>query len=166
MDSKEFWASVPTLDAPAPAPAPGGRQDNPPALQANLRTHRRTLFKTAGALGGALALNVISWLPQSGSKPAQATVGNEYGNCNIYDYNNIICVGAPYSRNYCGSDGWFLNYHDSVFSSGPVKACGASPKRNAWRWSHNGTPYRCADGYQQSRGQSSSTFLICSWARP
>ncbi|MFI7604559.1 hypothetical protein ACIBTV_05485 [Micromonospora sp. NPDC049366] len=165
MDGKDFWADVPSVDDPAPAGATTRAATS--ELHAGLRARRRTLFKTAGALGGALALNVLSWVPLSGSRPARATVGTEYGNCSVYSYDGIICVGAPYSRSYCGSDGWFLNYHDSVFSSGPVKACGPSGgQRNAWRWTHNGTPYRCADGYQQARGEPNSTFRICSWSNP
>jgi len=163
MDDKDFWASVPTLDAPASASAGAAGSGTAPVLQAKLRTQRRTLFKTAGVLGGAFALNVLSWLPQAGSKAARATVGTEHLTCSIFAYDNAItCTGAPYSRNYCGTDGWFLKYTSSVLISGPTVACNG---RNAWRWTRSGTPYRCADGYQQVRG-GSNTFLICAWSNP
>ena len=160
----EFWSSVPTVEQPnstAPetlAPIPTSKMS------------RRIALKGAGVLGGALALNVLGAIPTPWLKPAQAAVGTQHTTCANYsndagyDNNTKVCVGASYARSYCGNDGWFLNHSDASFNSWPTKACGPSgDKRNAWQWTHSGTKYRCADGYQQVRGQS-SVFRICSWA--
>ncbi|MFF5213470.1 hypothetical protein [Streptosporangium sp. NPDC000396] len=165
IDVEDYWAKVPSVDD---APVEGRR----PSFE-KARATRRTVLKSVGALGGALALNVVGALPFGGAKPAEASVGTEwydcagYNNWSGYDNNTTWCVGGPYSRDYCGGDGWFLRLSMTCFVSGPTVACGTGSysHKNAWRWTHNGTPYRCADGYQQSCG-SSSVFRICSWSWP
>ena len=157
---EDHWASVPSLEE-AFTPDAATRAEASPSGE-GLRGQRRTLFKTAMVLGGALALNVLSWLPPNRAKPASARVGTEFGDCNIYSYaDNITCTGAPYSRDYCGNDGWFLQYSGTCFSSGAITACN---QRNAWRWKRGTTWYRCADGMQYWCG--GSAFRICSWSNP
>ncbi|MDP4504815.1 hypothetical protein [Nonomuraea turcica] len=155
----DYWASVPSvLDSEAP------RQS---------RVSRRAVFQTLGVLGGALAINIVSALPGGRSKSASATVGTEYTDCAGYgswagySNNTKVCVGAPYASSYCGSDGWFRTDGNAYSAYIPIKACGAGSlaNRNAWRWTHSGVPYRCADGYYRVYGVG-DTFYICSKARP
>jgi hypothetical protein len=171
----DYWATVPTIDDgpdDGPAAAAGGRAPRPPAGMT--AASRRTALKAAGALGGALALNVLSWLPPARPKPAAATVGTEYTNCAGYDSwagyndNSKVCVGATYGSGYCGGDGWYLNYFSPNVRYYPILLCGSDnglAARNAWRWSHGGTPYRCADGvFWTSTG--GSALRICARANP
>jgi hypothetical protein len=124
-------------------------------------------------LGGAFALNVVGALPPSRIRSAAARVGTEHLNCAGfdgwagYDNNTKICVGGSYSRSYCGSDGWFRTDGNAYSAYIPVQACGTGSysKRNAWRWTYSGTPYRCADGYFRVYGVG-DTFYICSWSNP
>jgi len=161
VDVDSYWAEVPSVED---EPDSGKR----PSLTWSAPS-RRTVFKTAGVLGGALALNVLSALPGR-NNAAQAVVGNEYTDCAGYSstagYNNNtkVCVGAPYSRSYCGGDGWFIRSSGTCYNSYAIKACGAGSltDRNAWRWTHSGTKYRCADGNVATCG--GTTFYICSWA--
>ncbi|MFI5915750.1 hypothetical protein [Dactylosporangium sp. NPDC051541] len=164
---QDYWDSVPTVAAPdvtadgSPvAAAPDGGTEGR-TMQSTLRAHRRTLLKTVGVLGGGFALNVLSWLPPARGRAAQATVGTEYTSCTIYSYDDsITCTGGPYGSGYCGSDGWFLQYSGTCFSSGAVSVCN---NRNAWRWKRadNQKTYRCADGMQYWCGGSG--FYICAW---
>ncbi|UBU16254.1 hypothetical protein [Nonomuraea gerenzanensis] len=161
VDADRYWADVPSV---TDEPDPGERRR--PAFSA---PSRRTVFKSIGVLGGALALNVLSALPGK-NNGAYAVVGNEYTDCAGYgsaagyDNNTKVCVGAPYSRSYCGGDGWFLRSSGTCYNSYAVKLCGAGSltDRNAWRWTHSGTKYRCADGYVATCG--GTTFYICSYA--
>ncbi|MGW0809240.1 hypothetical protein [Nonomuraea sp. NPDC002799] len=161
VDVDRYWADVPSVED---EPDTGGR----PSLSWSAPS-RRTVFKTMGVLGGALALNVLSALPGRNTS-AYAAVGNEYTDCAGYSnnsgYNNNTkaCVGATYSRSYCGSDGWFLRSSGTCYNSYAIKACGAGSlaDRNAWRWTHSGTKYRCADGNVATCG--GTYFYICSWA--
>ncbi len=164
---EQFWREVPSLES-----EPGEGFEPAPPQPGRFRASRRVTLQAVSTLGGAFALNVLSWLPPFKAPPAQATVGNEYTNCAGYDnwagYNNnsAVCVGAPYGSGYCGSDGWFLQYSGTCFVSGAVKACGDDglTARNAWRWTHSSVPYRCADGHQYWCGGDG--FFICSKARP
>jgi hypothetical protein len=151
---EDYWDSVPTVSEVESSAVP----ETGAGLQVRLRAHRRSLLRTAGVLGGALALNALSWLPPSRTGPARAAVGSEHTDCDGYNYDNIICTGAPYGTGYCGGDGWFLWTSGTCFASAPVPRC---HNRNAWRWSHNGRTYRCADGFQQWCGGSG--YFICSW---
>jgi hypothetical protein len=161
VDVDRYWADVPSVED---EPAAGGRR----SLTGSVPS-RRTVFKTMGALGGALALNVLSALPGR-NNTAYAAVGNEYTDCagygstSGYNNNTKVCVGGTYSRSYCGADGWFLRSSGTCYNSYAVKACGAGSlaDRNAWRWTHSGKKYRCADGYVATCGGTS--FYICSWA--
>ncbi|MGI5284921.1 hypothetical protein ACQEVF_16495 [Nonomuraea polychroma] len=163
VDVDRYWAEVPSVED---EPASGRRHHLTGAVPS-----RRTIFKTMGVLGGALALNVLSALPGRNNS-AHAAVGTEYTHCagfnNWAGYNNNtkVCVGGTYSRSYCGSDGWFLRSSGTCYNSYAVKACGTGSyaKRNAWRWTHSGTPYRCADGNVATCG--GTYFYICSWANP
>lgn len=163
--TSSYWDEVPTLSRPASSADPAALSRLP-----RRRLSRRTALKGAMTLGGALALNVLGAVPTSRLRKAAAVAGNEYFNCAGYDswsgYNNNtkICVGGTYGSNYCGGDGWFLNYYSPSFSSWPIKACGAGSLTdyNAWRWPHSGATYRCADGMQQVTGQS-AVFRICSY---
>jgi hypothetical protein len=105
---------------------------------------------------------------------AHATVGTEwtgsgcggYSNWAGYNNNTKVCVGATYSSAYCGTDKWFKNgtFNSVIYT--PQVACGDGTfdHRNAWRWTHNGTAYRCADGIACS--QVTCSFVICSAANP
>lgn len=164
VDQDVFWSTVPLVGADEPTGRPAPTQIASPAA------NRRTLLKAAGVLGGALALNVLSWLPPARVPRAGATVGTEYLNCAGYDLwpgydnNTAICVGAPYSPGYCGTDGWFLQYSGTCFASGAVLDCGIEnglAAKNAWRWTYQGHSYRCSDGVQYWCG--GHAFLICDY---
>ncbi|GLW98868.1 hypothetical protein [Microtetraspora sp. NBRC 16547] len=162
VDVDRYWAEVPSVED---EPDSGRRRSLTWSMPS-----RRTIFKTAGVLGGALALNVLSALPGRNNS-AQAVVGDEYTHCAGYNnwsgYNNDtkICVGGTYSKSYCGGDGWFLRSSGTCWNSYAIKACGDGyTARNAWRWTFSGTPYRCADGNIASCGGTS--FYICAWPRP
>ncbi|GAA1521682.1 hypothetical protein GCM10009677_63430 [Sphaerisporangium rubeum] len=171
INSIDYWSDVPSAEDDDTPSSPGPRRAAWPKVS------RRTMFKSVGVLGGALALNVVGALPPARLKGASATVGNEYGNCGDPGYNNwtgykdgttqTACVGAPYSSGYCGSDGWFRTDGNSYSYYTPVKACGegSATKKNAWRWTYSGTPYRCADGTFTVYG-AGTTFYICSRANP
>lgn len=164
--AKYFWRTVPSLYEQA-------QVIDETVLYARPRPEfaRRSVLKACAALGTALAFNVLGALPPSRPRKASATVGTEYLGCANYDTapgydnNTLICVGAPYSRDYCGGDGWFLHTSGTCFSSSPTKACGTGglAARNAWRWPWSGRSHRCADGWWQTCG-SSPVFRICDWA--
>ncbi|HET6292297.1 MAG TPA: hypothetical protein VFG33_02950 [Kribbella sp.] len=171
-DAARYWAAVPAVDADEPDPAGpdlGLTVRKASSSLGKMKPSRRTMFKSAGALGGALAINILSSLPPGRGTTASAETGTEYTSCagydssDGYDDNTKVCVGAPYARSHCGSDGWFRRGSGTCWNSYPTKACGSGP-RNAWRWTHNGTRYRCADGYVASCG--GTVFRICSWSNP
>jgi hypothetical protein len=129
-----------------------------------------------GLVGGCglLAVSALGKLPLWRPGAAHAVAGTEWLNCadyggwSGYDNNTKICVGGPYSSTYCGSDKWARNgLYNSVYWY-PQQACGEAnpylPKRNAWRWTHNSTPYRCADVLACS--QVTCSFAICAAANP
>ena len=168
-----WWDSMPNVEAiTATTPALGDTDGFAAAPRKGV--NRRRFLQVGAALGGALALNGLQVLSGVKLKPAGATVGTEHTGCTIYGswngYNNntLVCVGAPYSYIYCGSDGWFKN---GTFDGGntqywPTKACGPYyDYRNAWRWSHGSYRYRCADGYfryWKDGGWTTAQFKICS----
>ncbi|MFD1939567.1 MULTISPECIES: hypothetical protein [Nonomuraea] len=163
IDVDQYWSQVPHADDDENAGA---------TIVRKARPSRRTMFKSIGVLGGALALNIVSALPPSRANRAEAAVGNEYTNCAGYDNfsgyndNSKICVGAPYSKSHCGGDGWFLRGSGTCWNSYATKACGnGMTKRNAWRWKFGSTPYRCADGYVATC-DGSTVLRICSWPNP
>ncbi|MFE3453039.1 hypothetical protein ACFXJ8_29365 [Nonomuraea sp. NPDC059194] len=163
IDVDRYWSQVPHAD---------DDENVGTTIVRKARPSRRTVFKSLGVLGGALALNIVSALPPNRVRSAEAVAGNEYTNCagynNFTGYNNNskACVGAPYSRSYCGADGWFKRGSGTCWNSYAVKACGnGMTKRNAWRWTHGGTPYRCADGHIATC-DGSNTLYICSWSNP
>lgn len=160
LDHGTYWDGVPLNDADAETRRLDGRSLAGRDGYATFRLPRRSFLKTVGVLGTALAVTVVSSIPERFLPKALATVGSQYTDCNIYSYDNIVCVGAPYARSYCGTDGWFLNFSMPSWRSWPVTACNG---RNAWWWWHVNTTYRCADGYQQVTGQS-PVFRICMWA--
>jgi hypothetical protein len=155
-DTTDAWVSVPSV---LEEPASGAFE--PSEILTRLRDvtpGRRTVLRSAVGLGGALGLAALGWLPPMRQRAASANVGTEHMSCKPSSYDGI-CTGAPYSKDWCGADGWFKNYHDSVISMGPIKACSS---RNAWRWPSGGKTYRCADGQVQPRG-GSAQLKICSW---
>jgi hypothetical protein len=159
-----YWDSIPHHYDEDESARLGGRSLKGTAGHGTFKLPRRSLFKAAGVLGAALAVTVVSSVPQKFVPKALADIGNEYTTgCGGYEYDGIICYGGEYSSGYCGSDGWFRHSYGTV-NYWPVKRCGNGP-RNAWRWTHNGTSYRCADGYIQY-GSQSPIFVICSKANP
>lgn len=169
-DVAQYWANVPSVDEDTPVAA-GRVLEKAGTKVKKIRPSRRTMFKSAGVLGGALALNVLSSWPARKGNIAAAVPGTEYTHCAGYDgwdgYNNnaAACVGGKFDRSYCGGDGWFNRGSGTCWNSYAVVACGNGfAHRNAWRWSHGGTPYRCADGRIDVCGGSG--FFICSWSHP
>lgn len=153
------WDDVPSLStrplgdvAPSPVAAALGRAAH----------SRRAVLRGGIALGGALALTVLGWLPPNRLRGARAVVGTEHRDCTIFEYDRVICVPANYSERYCGPDGWFKSSEGRFVVWRPIVACN---DRNAWRWTDRGTPYRCADGETQIR-PFSPVFRICSWPNP
>ena len=134
---------------------------------------RRNFLRTI--VVGAMALGVtgLSLIPL-GRKASAA--GTEYTDCAGYgngDWPGYVnntrrCVGAPYSTTYC-QGGWFKdgcfrapdNYVDCYR---PIRICGDDGRepRNAWRWTHNGTLWRCADGEYKCQPCGSWELRICS----
>lgn len=161
-ETDAYWNAIPLQEPEAEAARLGGRDLTAAEGYATFTLPRRTLLKTMGVLGTALALNITGAIPKRLLPTAAATRGSEYGNCTIFadepGYTGA-CWGAPYARSYCGNDGWFLNYSSASFNSWPVAECNS---RNAWRWGSS-PQYRCADGRQAVSGQS-AVFRICSWA--
>ncbi|MEU8023685.1 hypothetical protein AB0B88_15870 [Micromonospora haikouensis] len=155
-----FWDDVPLNEADAESARLGGTTLAGRAEYATYRLPRRSVLKAVGVLSTALAVTVISSIPEKFLPKALATVGTQHTDCTTYSYDGVVCTGASYARSYCGTDGWFLNYSSASFNSWPVTACNG---RNAWWWYHVNTTYRCADGYQQTSG-SSAVFRICMWA--
>ncbi len=167
---EDYWREVPSTDS---SPGFGDAFAAQPPAPNRLRASRRVTLQAIGTLGGALALNVLSWLPPFKGRPAQARVGTEHKDCAGYDnaggYSNdtAVCVGGRYGPEYCGQDGWFLkSFSGTCVSSGPVVVCGAGglERKNAWQWTHQGTPYRCADGMMYWCGGQG--FFICAWPNP
>jgi hypothetical protein len=171
-DAARYWAAVPSADEEAPGGL-GVAVRKASSSLGKMKPSRRTMFKSAGALGGALAINILSALPPSKGNTASANVGTEhlscagYNNWAGYDNNTKICVGGAYSRSYCGGDGWFLRGSGTCWNSYAISICGTGSyaHRNAWRWTYSGTPYRCADGETATCG-GSVYFNICSWSNP
>lgn len=150
--------------------------DRPPLDRSSrsrgVRLRRRGFLAVLGAGAMTLGLTMLGWIPLA--RPARAEPGTEYPYCGIYtdgQPGGSICVGAPYSPQYCGSDNWFKTGCESG-SDGeeicyqPVRACRAdgedSSARNAWRWEADGVTYRCADGRVTRAGAPNSEFVICS----
>ena len=168
--SNTWWADLPDIEA-------GPRRES----DAEDRRHgRRQFVKGVSILLGGIAFGAFEIISKFRLSIANAATGTEYSHCagyamnpNYPDYidNSAPCVGFPYSSFYCGSDGWFKN--SGVWGSGyyyrPVLACGEGmSKRNAWRWTHNGTEYRCADGIFCYRlfGSWRCNYKICSKQNP
>jgi hypothetical protein len=154
-----YWDDVPLDDETAEAARLGGRDPARDPGYGRFRMPRRSLMKTAGVLGTALALNVVGALSNRLTPRAWATPGSYYTSCNINYSDSVICDGAPYSSSYCGSDGWFIQISYPYFSSWPTTACSG---RNAWWWWNYRQYMRCADGMQQATG-SSPVYRICLW---
>lgn len=116
-----------------------------------------------------LGLTVLGWIPLA--RPARAEVGSEYPDCGIYSDGpgGPICLGAPYSPDYCGSDGWFRTGCYSTPGGQvcyqPRTVCRAGGRdqeaRNAWRWVADGIEYRCADGRIYYEGSPNPDSVIC-----
>jgi hypothetical protein len=169
-DTDRAWQSTPSLsERPAGEFVPsrvlaGASRDRP---------DRRAVLRVTATLGGVAALSVLGWLPPARLRRAGATAGNEHLNCADDDSvsgcdDSAVCVGAPYSQRNCGPDGWFPVVADNPdWAMWPVPASGAfpTPKRNARRWTHAGTPWRCTDGLYQERG-SMPELRICGWPAP
>jgi hypothetical protein len=169
---EEFWNEVPSIDS-EPGTGSGAAFVAAPVAPGRWRASRRVTLQALSALGGALALNVLSWLPPFRGSPAQARVGTEHKDCAGYDnaggYSNdtAACIGGPYGKQYCGVDGWFLrSFGGTCESSGPVVVCGAGglERKNAWRWTFQDVPYRCADGMMYWCGGQG--FFICAYPNP
>lgn len=138
----------------------GGHEPRRVAFEAVTKMGRRGFMGVLAAGGMALGLTALSWIPVG--RRARASAGSEYYDCNIYSYEDQLCVGAPYGPHYCGDDKWFKNgcFQDSdgnVDCYRPIQACN---DRNAWRWDG----WRCADGEVQWSGTDSWLFYICSAA--
>lgn len=131
---------------------------------------RRRGFLAVLATGAmTLGMTVLGWIPLA--RPARAEEGTEYLTCGGYSDGpgGPLCVGAPYSADYCGSDGWFAY---GCFSDGeggmdcyePFAGCYAESNeaRNAWRWKADSYTYRCADGRIHHDGAPNPEFVICS----
>lgn len=134
---------------------------------------RRGFLGVLGAGAMTLGLTVLGWIPLA--RPASAEAGTEWPDCGRYDYgpshgpDRPMCVGAPYSPNYCGADRWFMTGCYST-SQGQVcyeaaAICRAGPDttegRNAWRWVRDNIVYRCADGHALYEGAPNPEVLIC-----
>lgn len=150
-----IWGDVPIYRSAADLPKPS----------------RRTVLAGAGALFSATAFTVVTGVR---ARPAGAAAGTEYQHCAGYDgwkeysSNTDPCVGGEYGSSWCGTDGWFKRSSGTCFNQWPYPICGSDngyAGRNAWRWNHNGTPYRCADGVIQVCG-SDPVLRICSWKNP
>jgi hypothetical protein len=160
-----YWDSVPHEDEETESARHGGRPGKAMPGYGTFKLPRRSLLKTAGVLGTALAINVVSSLPEKWVPKAFATVGTEYTSCSsggyAYDDSAKICTGAEESSSYCGSDGWFKNQNGGTVNYWPITQCGVGvTQKNAWRWPKNGVTYRCADGKIQY-GSVSPIFVIC-----
>ena len=168
MRQEHPWSAIPAVHSSA---EPGALRQ---VARRSAGLTRRRFIRSAIVLGGAAALGVLDFVGSLGGTRAAATVGSEHAHCAGYDgwsgYNNNTakCVGGYYSSFYCGSDKWFKNGLFGSTQYTPVKACGdgswSDDKRNAWRWTHSGTPYRCADGVVCSSQQC--VFRICSASNP
>lgn len=156
--TRPAWDGVPSLTQPTPGPPV------PSAVAAALRRSpdRRGVLRGGLALGGALALTVLGWLPPAGRARARAEIGTEHLTCDVFQYDDLICVPPVYDPRCCGRDGWFRSQQNDRVVFYPVIACNG---RNAWRWTDEGTPYRCADGQIQRVGRS-PVFAICNFANP
>ena len=160
---KDPWTEIPSMD-------PGSTR-RISRRDARSTVSRRGVIHTGLALGGAVALSVLAGLPPMRPRIARAEEGTEHFHCAGYDdwdgyYDDSDpCVGAPYSSSNCGSDKWYKRASGTCFNQYPVVVCGEGyTARNAWRWTHSGTPYRCADGMIVYCG--GSEFNICSAANP
>ena len=166
----DSWANVPRLDPDNTRPLK--RSDLPSNTKSLMA--RRSVLTVGLALGGAVALSILRWLPPARFTPVSAAVGTEYSHCAGYDnapgYHDdspvqLICFGADYGSHWCGSDGWFLISSGSGYNTYPVVVCGTGAyhnyKRNAWRWTYSGDTYRCADGVIVGPG-ADPVLKICS----
>jgi hypothetical protein len=131
---------------------------------------RRGFLAVLGAGAMTLALTALEWLPLA--RYARAEPGTEYPDCGAYGDGpgGPICVGAPYSPRYCGSDDWFRTGCYERQEGGevcyePAAICRAAGReneaRNAWRWEADGISYRCADGKAYYDGAPNPEILIC-----
>jgi len=123
---------------------------------------------SAGAM--TLEMTVLGWIPLA--RPARAEPGTEYPDCGAYSDGpgGPVCVGAPYSPQYCGPDNWFrtgcyLRQDGGEVCYQPAAICHAAGAdnegRHAWRWEVDGTVYRCADGKAFYEGAPNPELLIC-----
>jgi len=138
---------------------------------------RKALAKGAAAIGGIAVIRSLDLLPGgSGAPRASAAVGTEWSSCGSYDSDyereakagsSRPCWGTPHiSQVYCGTDKWFKNASGTCYVQYAINICNTGGgNRNAWRWTHNGTPYRCADGMVQNCG-GGSALVICSAPNP
>ncbi|WP_117213697.1 hypothetical protein [Allorhizocola rhizosphaerae] len=148
------WEAIPSADT-----EPASAEPSRIRALADAAVNRRTVIRSVAALGMTLGVTALGWVTPGGRR-AEAAVGSEHGNCAGYAYDNILCVGAPYSQNYCGGDGWFLNGVINGWRWYPITACAG---RNAWIWDVGRVGYRCADGHRAALSGGSYTFLICSY---
>ncbi len=144
------WQDIPSADT-----APEGAE--PSTIRFEIK--RRTVVRSVAALGMTLGVTALGWVAPGGSRRAEAAVGSQWGNCNVFSYDGVLCVGAPYSTGYCGGDGWFLNGWSGGHRWTPITACNS---RNAWIWDTGSVGWRCADGLRYWNGGGSGEFLICS----
>ncbi|MGH3990974.1 MAG: hypothetical protein ACRDSN_00755, partial [Pseudonocardiaceae bacterium] len=163
---------IPRLDQPPPGAEPR-------TLQFRTQTSvgrrgffgRRGFLAVLGAGAMTLGITVLGWIPLA--RPARAEPGTEFLYCGRYGDGSPggpICVGAPYSPDYCGDDNWFIT---GCFSGPrgtdcyePAEICRVTSEngegRNAWRWEADGVTYRCADGYAFWNGAPNPDVVICS----
>ncbi|MCY4457451.1 MAG: hypothetical protein OXB90_05820 [Acidimicrobiaceae bacterium] len=165
--TNEWWSDLPDIETgPRREGDVRGRQPG-----------RRQFNKGVAVLIGGIAFGIFETISRFRLNIASAERGTEYFDCAGYanyagyDDNSAPCVGFPYSSFYCGPDGWFRNSGEwgKGYYYRPVMACGEGmTKKNAWRWTHNGKQYRCADGIFCYRlfGSWVCTYKICSKQNP
>lgn len=150
----DLWSSVVVYETPDEMPRPS----------------RRRILSGALALASTTAFALIA-----GGRSSRVSAATEYFHCAGYDNfkgysdNSSPCVGAEYSRTYCDTRGWFANRTGTCYSQWPIVLCGDGngyAPANAWRWTHGGTPYRCADGHVQTCGGGGPVLRICSYSNP
>jgi hypothetical protein len=157
---------IPRLDQPAPGALPRAVQFRTVGAA---RQRRRGFLAVLGGGAMALGMAVLGWIPPARS--ARAETGTEYLDCGVYSDGpgGPICVGAPYSARYCGSDKWFrtgcYRTSDGEICYQPARFCrapgGDGEARNAWRWQVDGVVYRCADGRVHYEGAPNPETVIC-----
>ncbi|MGH3917044.1 MAG: hypothetical protein ACRDTC_27075 [Pseudonocardiaceae bacterium] len=164
--------NVPRLDQPPANALPRAVRFHdartPPAAQGFLG--RRGFLAVLSASAMTLGVTMLGWIPLA--RPARAEAGTEFPDCGVYadGAGGPICVGAPYSASYCGSDKWFktgcYSSPDGDVCYEPAAFCRAAgrdgERRNAWRWEADGVTYRCADGRERHAGAPNPETVICS----